>query len=380
MRYKRSVETDHGQTRTWQWWRRLVLILGAVALAVFIFTSLGVLWHALLTLFGGVVLGVLFDGVARWISRWTKMPRWAALLVLAVLSLGACVGIGLWMGPAIADNLEGLREEVTSSWSTIRGWLDARSWGQRLLSEVESFDVPSSMASQVGGWVTTSVGSIGTAVLVLAFGIYLAIDPTAYRRGAVLLLPRDKRERAETLMTEIASALRSWMFGTFVSMVLVGVGTSIGLWIVGVPLALGLGLIAGLFAIVPNLGPAAAAIPGVLVALSVGPQTVLWALLVYGCVQAIESYALTPVIQQWVVSVPPALLLVFQLVMGLSGGVVGLVVAMPLLVAIIVIVQSLYVRDILREDIEVIGESDRHEDDEASTSGATAPARPVAPG
>src|SRR5690606_9115291 len=168
--------------------------------------------------------------------------------------------------------------------------------------------------------------------------------------------PHEQRERVRELCTAIARALRSWFVGRLLSMTVIGIGTGIGLWIAGVPLAVPLGLLAGIASFVPNLGPILSALPGILVGLSASPQTALWALLVYVGVQMLESYLINPFIEQRVVSLPPVLLLAFEMLMGLSAGVIGLFMATPLLVSIVVIGQALYLRDMLEDDVVIIGQ------------------------
>ena len=90
----------------------------------------------------------------------------------------------------------------------------------------------------------------------------------------------------------------------------------------------------------------------------------LYATGVYVGVQLIEGYVLTPLIEMHVVSLPPALLIAFQLLMGLSAGIIGLFMATPLLVTLIVVIQAVYVRDILDEDVKLIGEDDDDGDDD----------------
>jgi predicted PurR-regulated permease PerM len=123
-----------------------------------------------------------------------------------------------------------------------------------------------------------------------------------------------------------------------------------------VPLAVPLAILAGLLSFGPNVGPILSAVPGVLVGFAVEPRVALWALLVYAGVQALESYVLEPIVEQKVVSLPPALLLSFQMLMGLSSGIIGLFMATPLLVTLVVIVQSVYVRELLGDDVTLIGE------------------------
>src|SRR5690606_44568 len=115
-----------------------------------------------------------------------------------------------------------------------------------------------------------------------------------------------------------------------ISMTVVGVLTGAGLWLLGLPLAFILGALAALLAFIPNIGPVLAAVPAVLLALADGPTTVLWVIGIYVGVQAVESYLITPVVQQESVSLPPALTISFQLLMGVLYGILGLALATPL--------------------------------------------------
>ncbi|PRQ03890.1 hypothetical protein ENSA7_51810 [Enhygromyxa salina] len=333
-----------------------MIAVAVVAFASVILVLVGLAWTAILTIFGGVLIGVLLDGIAQKIADWTRMPRLLALALVLLAMLGATIGVLIWIGPALAEHFEGLRQQITITWQALRSWLQARTWGSRLYAELSNMEIQSLLTPRFGGFLSTTVGTIGALLLIAVFGLYFAVDPTLYLRGTARLFPPDRRDRVLDLFRAIGRALRSWFVGRFLSMVVVGAGTAIGLWAVGVPLALPLGILAGVLSFVPNLGPMISAVPGVLVGLSVDPRTALWALLVYVGVQIIESYVITPLIQQRVVSMPPALLLAFQLLMGLSGGIIGLFMATPLLVAIVVVVQSLYLRDALHDDVRVIGE------------------------
>ena len=333
-----------------------MIAVGVVGLVSIFLVIVGLAWTAILTVLGGVLIGVLLDGVAQKISDWTRMPRLLALALLLLLLLGATIGAGFWIGPALAEHFEGLRKQLILAWQNLRTWMQGSTWGSRVLEELSNLDLGSLITPQFGGILSTTVGTIASLVLIAVFGIYFAVDPTLYLEGTARLFPQDRRDRVLSLFRSIGRALRSWFVGRFLSMVIVGVGTALGLWAVGVPLALPLGILAGLLSFVPNLGPIMAAVPGILVGLSVDPKIALWALLVYIGVQLLESYAITPVIQQRVVSMPPALLLAFQLLMGLSGGVIGLFMATPVLVGIVVTVQSVYLREILHDDIKLIGE------------------------
>jgi predicted PurR-regulated permease PerM len=139
-------------------------------------------------------------------------------------------------------------------------------------------------------------------------------------------------------------------------MCFVGVMVTVGLLVIGVPLPFTLGLLAFLLEFVPYLGPVAAFVPIVLVALAVSPELALSAVVLYGVIQFVESYLILPLVHQRVVDLPPALLLFFQVLLGTLGGVLGIIVSAPLGIALIVVVQMLYVEDVLGDDVEVLGD------------------------
>jgi predicted PurR-regulated permease PerM len=336
--------------------RRVLLVVGLVGVVALTLVIFGLAWTAMLTLFGGALIGVILDGVATRVHGWTRVPRKLVLALVLLGLAGLSVGAGLWLGPALVEQLEGLREQVMIAVERLREWVAARHAGPRLLEDIDELRLSSLMTPGFGGLLSTTAGVLTSLILVAVFGVYFAIDPAVYTGGFVRLVPPAHRGRAWELLGAIARGLRSWFLGRLLSMIVVGIGTTLGLWIAKVPLALPLGIFAGLLSFVPNLGPIMAALPGILVGFSVSPQIALWATLVYVIVQIIENYAITPFIDQRAVSMPPVLLLAFQMLMGLSGGVIGLFMATPLLVTIVLMVQVLYVRDTLGDEVELIGE------------------------
>lgn len=142
-------------------------------------------------------------------------------------------------------------------------------------------------------------------------------------------------------------------------MVAVGALTALGLWLIGLPAPLALGLLAGLLEFVPYVGPILAALPGVLIAASLGPETMLYALLVYVVVQQVESNAIVPLVARQVLSLPPALAIFSVVALGLVFGPLGLVFAAPLTVLLVVAIGKLYVRETLGQPVKVPGEEAR---------------------
>ena len=114
----------------------------------------------------------------------------------------------------------------------------------------------------------------------------------------------------------------------------------------GIPLALVLGLLAGILVIVPNFGSLAAMIPGVLLALTIGTDTAVIVALIYIGVQTLVQNIIAPIIQKKMINMPPALTIIGQLVMGVLGGAMGIIMAMPALAVMMIFVDEIYVKRI----------------------------------
>lgn len=188
---------------------------------------------------------------------------------------------------------------------------------------------------------------IASGLLILFLAIYLSIQPHIYVDGLIRLAPMHKRPRLQEVMGEVHNTLRWWLVGKILSMAIVGIATTVGLALLGVPLAIALGVIAALLTFVPNFGPIISAVPAVLLAFVQSPTSALYVVVLYLAIQTVESYLITPLIQQRTVSLPPALTISAQIALGVLAGPAGVILATPLAAAGLVAVTQLYVKDVL---------------------------------
>lgn len=163
-------------------------------------------------------------------------------------------------------------------------------------------------------------------------------------------------------MRALGTALRWWLLGRAVTMTLMGALTTLALWFMNVPLALVLGIIAGIFLFVPYLGAVAAAIPACLIALMESPTKALWVAVVYTGVHVFEGYTITPYVQKRAVALPPAMLLSVQLLSAALFGVLGVIFSTPLMLVVIVLIQTLYLQDVLGENVALLGDHNPEQD------------------
>ena len=205
----------------------------------------------------------------------------------------------------------------------------------------------SSLASRTAAGAKTAVtatfGALANLLIVFFVGLYLALDPGLYRDGFLKLLPASARSTACDVFGQLDVTLWRWMVGRFATMAITGVGVAITLWLISVPMPITLGIITGLLTFVPNIGPVIALSLAVLVALPKGMTTVGLTVAGYVAFQLIESYLLTPMIQKRQIAMPPALILIAQLLMGVIAGFLGIAVATPLVAVLIVVVSILYI-------------------------------------
>jgi predicted PurR-regulated permease PerM len=343
----------HDVQQDWQYVRRLLITLAVVGLAYFVWLVSDVL----LLIFAATLLAVLLSAFADLIARHTPVPqRWAlttATAIVALLLSAFLVLFGAQIGGQVSQLTEKLPQAINAAGDRI-----GLSNASAELEEAITSGSGGNLLSRVAGFGYSIVGAVANLALVVVAAIYLAADPELYRRGTTKLLPPGQHARIFDAMNVTGTALRLWFGGQLVTMVLVGVVSALAYWWIGLPSPLALGVIAGVTNFVPYLGPILGAIPAVIFAVAMDLNTALWTLAAVIVIQQLEGNVITPFIQQRAVSLPPALVLFAIVAFGLVFGLPGVFLAVPLTVAISVLVKKLWVRQTLGEQTTVPGETD----------------------
>ncbi len=214
----------------------------------------------------------------------------------------------------------------------------------------EMLSAPGTMLGKISAMLSTTTEMVAMAVVVLFVGIYTAAHPRLYVDALARLVPKPRRQRAHHVVTLLRQALRWWLVGRVATMSVMGALTGLGLWLLCSD-----GIIAGLFQFVPYLGAIAAAVPAVLVAFTIRPWMALKVAALYAGIHLVQGYAVISLIQPRAVALPPAALLAMQVVMRVLLGVNGVILASPLTVVAFVLVQTLYIEDVLGDSVKVLG-------------------------
>jgi predicted PurR-regulated permease PerM len=319
----------------------------ALALVLIVFAA-----DIVLLVFASILLAILLRSLAEALAARLRIsPRWALAIVATLLALSLSV-IGWSIAPAIGEQVGALRATLPAALQRLQQELSRFVWLEAIFDAAPRPDEVAAQpqaASKVAGAVSGTLAAIGHTFVVIVIGLYLAADPRPYIEGTVRLFPPAHRKRAREVLLAMGQTLRWWLFGKAISMVAVGIAVFIGLAVIGVPMAGALALIAALLDFIPNIGPALALLPAALFALLQGPTQVFYVVLLYGVIQTVESYLLTPMIERRTVELPPALTLVALLVAALLFGWLGLLLAAPATAALMVLVQMVYVEDTLGE-------------------------------
>lgn len=326
----------------------IVVAIGALIAAVWALSDI------LLLLFGAVLFAVMLHAVAAPLQTHLRLGQGAALALggaLMVLLLAAAV---VFLGPELAAQMRNLFTTLPEAANRLLSYFQLGSMAD-LIKDGTAASALGGLASRVIAWSTTLAGALASFLLLLFGGIYLAISPRLYRDGLVKLVPPAVQPNVNATLDDSGEALKRWLAGQLIAMLLVGVFTAAGLWLAGVPSAFALGLIAGLAEFVPLIGPIIAAIPALLIASTQDWQTVLLALSVLVVVQQVESNLIAPVIAGRMVSIAPAVGLFAVVAMGVLFGPLGLLLGFPLAIVFDVAVRRLYVRDTLGERVEIMG-------------------------
>jgi predicted PurR-regulated permease PerM len=313
-----------------RWLRRMFLTVATVTavLALLIF-----LWYAvevMLIIFAGILLAVVLRSLADLLAEYTGISRgWS--LAIVVIGLLALLGLGgRYLAPQIVEQGAQLAVAIPEAFDQVETWIEGQSWGQRFLEQRPGAeDVLSgglgAVLAQAGGIFSTTLGVIIEVFVVLFLGVYLAVNPDKYVNGIVRLVPIARRERAREVLYALGYTLKWFMLGRLIAMIVVGIVTTIGLMLLNVPLA-------------------------------------LYVLLLYLVVQNLEGYLLTPLILQGVVSVPPALTIIAEVLGGILFGVLGIILATPFVAVLVVLVKMLYIEDVLGDEaVDVVPEQHARE-------------------
>ena len=366
--------------------------------------------HPVLFLFFlGVLFGLPLAQGVDWLEK-RRVPRAIGVAIILTAFLGLLAGAGAWMAPILRAQSRELQVRLPEAMDKFDAWLGHRAGGVlgMLFNEESAADstrvaaapiaaAPNGAAAitdsivvdstkrthevVVGGnlrremtrqfsgaqhsflrVLTSTFAVSGAFLLVLFIAAYIGAEPSLYHGGILELVPLRERDRAAITLNRVATTLRRWLVTQLIAMAVIGAVTTLFLFSIHVKAALPLGILAGIAKFIPIVGSIFAAIPAMAMAFIDSPHKALLVGVGYIVIQFVENHVLVPVLMKAGVNLPPALTLGIQALMSVLFGLLGLLVAVPLLAAVLTIVRTMSaaeLREISAEADAVAGSANR---------------------
>lgn len=324
--------------------KKVWITTGILAFTIIVLLVFKATFSVFLLVFAGALIAIFFRGLSSIIQRKTKWKEGICLAISIIGTLLIVAGLFWLIGAKVQTQMDELTETLPQTIENAKEKLNSTSIGEKIVQRVSSKSSMDKVQAFAGQFFQSTFGVLGDIYVVLFIGIFFTLSPKTYTKGMVQLIPVKGQKKANQVLDKLNEQLFNWLKGKLFSMFVVFVLTAIGLAILGMPLWLVLALLAGLISFIPNFGPLLALIPALLVALMQSPQTAAMVVGLYILVQFVESNFITPLVQKKLINMPPALIIIAQLLMGSLTGAWGLVLATPLTVIIIVLVQELYLK------------------------------------
>jgi predicted PurR-regulated permease PerM len=398
-------------------------VMRAAAAVIGMYVLLQLVWFAnalLLTTFLAVLFGL---AVAAGVDRLERfhVPRGVGAAMIVLSFFGLLVLLGLWMAPTLREQGGELRRRLPEAVDRVQEWVNRRQGFMSLLLRPPGTTPPTAGATsgaarpaapaqtsaqgpgaapavpaaprtqadtgrtgppsatetlsrRLGGqmgsvvrylfpFLQSTLAALGGLLLIIFLAIYIAADPELYHRGLMHLFPKPSRKRAGEILSAMATVLRKWLVTQLIAMAAIGAVTTVVLLSLKVKAALALGVIAGLLEFIPTIGPTLSAVPAVAMGFLDSPEKALYIVIAYVGIQFLENHILIPMLMKGGIDLPPALTILSQALATILFGFLGLMVAVPLLAAVMVAVKMVYVEDVVGDQIVVLDRGDDDDDD-----------------
>ena len=285
---------------------------------------------ALLLIFAGLVFAAGLRAAEMQLGRVWKVHHGIRLTVVILVFFSLLIGFFAFAGLTLTAQAQALAATVQLQLTNLAKL--AQDYGVTGGSDPVAAltTLLQDHLDQFAIYVGSAVGALGSMLLIITIGIYVAAEPRLYERGVEWLTPANTRPGVHSTLVEMSRVLRRWVAGRVLTMGIEGTFIFIGLSIIGVPLAGLLALVSGLLAFIPNLGAIISGALIIAVGFSVGQTEGLWAIGVYAFVQLFEGNVLNPLIEKRAVDRAPAVVLGAQLLFGVLFGILGVALADPI--------------------------------------------------
>jgi predicted PurR-regulated permease PerM len=338
-----------------EWTLRVLVTLVLLTLFLALWTLRDVFLLTFLAIIFAIVLQIPVHRLEH-----LGFSRGLSILISLVVTITVVVAVLVLVVPVfvrqvsdLTNQLPGFFDQAQVEYNRLaadNSWLPEINWDQVTQGNLSDFALQ--QASTFSRRVFPFLGGVGGAITNLVFVFFIAIffitEPANYLEGLLTLVPRGYRPRALEIFEMLAQMLQRWFVGQLISMVMSGLLiTFVTGVILGLPNPVALGVVSGLMEFIPNFGSIIAVIPAVIIALAERPILVPFTVLAYLLTQQFQSNIVMPRIMSRQISIPAASILIAQIIGAALFGFLGVLLALPMAIVVMIIVREVYVYDVL---------------------------------
>jgi predicted PurR-regulated permease PerM len=285
------------------------------------------------------------------------VPRVLAIVITFVVIIVALAGLVLLIVPLgtnevgqLQRQIPGLAAAAQDRINSLQGSpiqifginIDIKGTTDTISSHLREY-----LLGQAGNAVTIGLSALTVLlqiVLMFIVAFLLALDAAAFRRVLRRLVPNDYRTDFDQIWRKVRKMLYAYVRGQLIIAALIGILSGIACFVLGLPDAVALGMIAGITALIPYLGPFIGAVPAILVGLATSPLKALLVAIVYFLISNVILNFVYPKVMGDAVRLSPILVIV-ALIAGFSwAGILGMFVAVPIAATLRILFDHIYPR------------------------------------
>jgi len=355
----------HPPSQAYQWtFKRVMAATLVLVFVALCFWLLYRFYQVVFILFITILMGTVMRPAVNWLNR-RGLPQTAGVILVYLLLLALLTGFVLLLFPLIVEQGTTIASAVPGYYQSLRDWMGANPnqlfvrLGEYLPAVIPGLEP----IQQTGAQVLTSAGQalgflasaaevifLTIAILLLAY--HWTLNGPRTITSLILLVPKGQRKNISELILAMETKVGSYLAGQGVLCLIVGIMALAAYLLIGLPNALVLALLAGVLEAVPMIGPLLGAIPAALVALSIGPDKLIWVIVATVVIQQLENSLLVPRVMRKAVGVNPFVTLLAIFAFSSLFGIAGALMAIPL-AAIIQIILNRFVFHPATMDLEV---------------------------
>ncbi|MGG1677522.1 AI-2E family transporter [Neobacillus sp. NRS-1170] len=333
-----------------KWYYRIGFLL-LLLIAIFVFLKISFVWMPIVRMAAIIVLPFVIAGFITYLLHpiveklhEKGLHRGLAIILIYVLFFGG-IGFALYKGiPVIINQIKDLSESAPVFAEQYRGWVNhlqshTRAWPDGLQTKlndgIDAFEKKmDSLLTVIVNILMKFLNSALIFMIIPFIAFYMLKDFPLIKRAAWYLTPKNWRKKGTLFLKDVDESLGSYIRGQLLVCIIIGSISALLFWIFHLKYPLLLGLIVGATNVIPYFGPIIGAVPAVIIAATTSVKLVIITLVIVFGLQFLEGNILSPYIVGKSLHMHPLLIMVALTAGGEIGGILGLILAVPILVVL----------------------------------------------